>query len=302
MYTSHVEKLYNTLLYIVLSTRHTHNKASRNMEQQQVVSSTKDSESPPPKLEEQVHNLQRRISNIQTSIHLSTTALQSDVTIWEQNCLNPIRRCVRSWKTIVSMYVRDVATYEIPTPASATMKETPLKLYVLIQLSLQCGPLKGCTAGYFKRCGTRVVQISLHYLQSLIELLGPSHDDLPESAAEPIDSDDANAKYVKDQEDRRQQQEEQQEAEHQQHKYLYFTQKQYSSLLKWRNAAVKCLEEKEGISVTNNKDLEESVQDLNIKPPSKSMVKLQHRALQQQMKKKQVKTKKIEKRKKQEVA
>jgi len=57
------------------------------------------------------------------------------------------------------------------------MTNTALKIYGLIQMSLQVGPLKGSNPGYFKRCGVDVAKIAKSYLHEFIEDKDENHDE-----------------------------------------------------------------------------------------------------------------------------
>lgn len=48
------------------------------------------------------------------------------------------------------------------------IKETSLKIFVLLQLALQCGPLAGGKPGYFKRCGGAVARMVLEFLEKAV--------------------------------------------------------------------------------------------------------------------------------------
>ena len=48
-----------------------------------------------------------------------------------------------------------------------TIKEISLDIYGLVQMAMQTGPLVGSSPGYFKRCGSNVANMALHFLQSL---------------------------------------------------------------------------------------------------------------------------------------
>ena len=53
-------------------------------------------------------------------------------------------------------------------PESERSKTCALKVFGLIQLALQCGPLKGSNPGYFKRCGRDVAQMAHTFLVTSI--------------------------------------------------------------------------------------------------------------------------------------
>ena len=48
------------------------------------------------------------------------------------------------------------------------VKKTSLAVFGLLQLAVQCGPLKGGKPGYFKRCGSAVAQTTLVFLETTI--------------------------------------------------------------------------------------------------------------------------------------
>eukprot|EP00555_Chaetoceros_dichaeta_P005577 CAMPEP_0198258442 /NCGR_PEP_ID=MMETSP1447-20131203/7869_1 /TAXON_ID=420782 /ORGANISM="Chaetoceros dichaeta, Strain CCMP1751" /LENGTH=330 /DNA_ID=CAMNT_0043945563 /DNA_START=27 /DNA_END=1019 /DNA_ORIENTATION=- len=117
----------------------------------------------------ELKHLRKRITNVQQSIQLSGSALRS-TSNWEQNCLNCVRNCIGEWRAIVSFhYGSTVDSYSCCNgtvqedegnserhpmhPDSESSKATALEIYSLLQLAMQCGPLAGSNAGYFKRCG-----------------------------------------------------------------------------------------------------------------------------------------------------
>ena len=137
---------------------------------------------------EEIKHLQKRISNVRQSIQLSSTSLQLPSN-WEQNCLNSVKNCIVEWKAILSAYqpttapssfventfdhLEDDLSYDSILqhplhPDSEQSKAIALELFGLLQLSMQCGPLSGSNAGYFKRCGGAVAQTAHMFLTGCV--------------------------------------------------------------------------------------------------------------------------------------
>lgn len=125
-------------------------------------------------------HLRKRIRNVQQSIQLSGAALHSPSN-WEQNCLNCVRNCIGEWRAIVSFhYGSTVDFYSCLNgtvqedeenserhpmhPDSEPSKATALEIFGLLQLAMQCGPLAGSNAGYFKRCGGMIAHTAHTFL------------------------------------------------------------------------------------------------------------------------------------------
>ena len=128
----------------------------------------------------EMKHLRKRIHNVIESIQLGNRSLANPST-WQANVLNAVENCVEEWKAIVRHYrfvFNDEATVVPITNAGIgansdieTMtkrKETAVEVFVLVQLSMQCGPLKGSSPGYFKRCGGAVSRIALNYLDLVL--------------------------------------------------------------------------------------------------------------------------------------
>ena len=52
------------------------------------------------------------------------------------------------------------------------LHETSTKVFILLQMSMQSGPLVGSNPGYFKRCGSEVASIALDFLNDVVDLAG----------------------------------------------------------------------------------------------------------------------------------
>jgi len=164
---------------------------------------------PPPttntdtKLFRELKHLNKRIDNVQTSLQTSQLTNPSK---WKMNCLLPVRNIVKEWRSIlrfhnISLDViqrssckhdDDEEADQIPAAQirnnnsdstnsgvdnvhydDATkdlFKSTSQKVFSLIQMSMQTGPLVGSNPGYMKRCGGEVTSIALDYLNEIVDL------------------------------------------------------------------------------------------------------------------------------------
>jgi len=181
----------------------------------------------------ELKHLRKRVTNVQQSIQLCTAALRIPSN-WEENCLNSVSNCIGEWRAIVSFHGATMASHssfhgsvrvhrddepgeQHPMhPDSEYSKTTALEVFGLLQLAMQCGPLAGSNAGYFKRCGGTVALIAHTFLVKTVD-----------------------GGLVQD---------------------LRFTEKQRVAIEKWTAAAKKAVEVD--------------------KPPSKTMLKLQEKAIQ----------------------
>jgi hypothetical protein len=111
-----------------------------------------------PSLKEMKH-LQKRVKNVQESIQTSVSI--TNPTTYEQNVLNAVTNCINEWRAIAIHYNNEDLDPE-------QKKNTALAVYMLIQYSLQCGPLEGANPGYFKRCGSQVAKVVLEFLEGIV--------------------------------------------------------------------------------------------------------------------------------------
>lgn len=152
------------------------------------------------KVLEEIKHVQKRITNIQEAIQLSPTMASPEV--WKENCLNAILNCVNEWRNIVSYHgcyyshgigvmdqngnqneihnvlIDDLAnsnsqvTITNPNllmhPMNELSKETSRRVFGLIQMALQTGPLKASNPGYFKRSGAEVAKFAKDFLEGCI--------------------------------------------------------------------------------------------------------------------------------------
>ena len=138
---------------------------------------------PPWKME--IRHLVKRIRNIQESIQTGTEGIVNPTT-YQRNVLYAVENCIQEWRSILNHYhyhdgsisdsqgvVVEDATTDTTTVSeeidSETLQETGLAVFVLLQLSLQCGPLQGGSPGYFKRCGGDVAKLVLEYLNRITD-------------------------------------------------------------------------------------------------------------------------------------
>ena len=69
-----------------------------------------------------------------------------------------------------------VATAAVAVSREKLLRPVSHDLFALIQQSIQCGPLTGSQAGYFKRCGSHMAQMVYDYLTTILPTTG---DDQP---------------------------------------------------------------------------------------------------------------------------
>lgn len=108
----------------------------------------------------EMEHLQKRAQKVRESIQLSTAI--ANPTVYKQNVLNVVSKCVKEWRSIVTHHKTEV------DPDNPTTKKTSLAVFGLIQHSIQCGPLVGAKPGYFKRCGGEVARVVFEYLNSIV--------------------------------------------------------------------------------------------------------------------------------------
>jgi len=122
---------------------------------------------------QELKHLKMRVERIVNIIKLSPGSLCTPL-IWQENCVNAVGNCIHEWRTIVSFHkLTSADSNEDSRFSDATMdqiKSASLEIFMLIQQTLQVGPLSGSRPGYFKRCGSQVATIAYHFLtQSLGE-------------------------------------------------------------------------------------------------------------------------------------
>lgn len=137
----------------------------------------------------EINHLQQKIQNITRPLGISSP------NTWRTNCLNPIKNVVKQWRSILSFHSQQIKgegsedhivsncnddvvmqstndSIEQPTELQQLLHETSTKVFILIQMAMQTGPLVGSNPGYFKRCGGEVASIALEFLMSVIDLAG----------------------------------------------------------------------------------------------------------------------------------
>jgi hypothetical protein len=135
-------------------------------------------------LHKEIRHLQKRIENITLSIQASPLGISNPNT-WRTNCLNPIKNVVKEWRSILlfhsaSEIMKQGSEYEREGNnddehaelQKLLLHETSTKVFILLQMSMQSGPLVGSNPGYFKRCGGEVASIALDFLNDVIDLAG----------------------------------------------------------------------------------------------------------------------------------
>ncbi len=124
----------------------------------------------------EIKHLKRRIKNVQEiSIQTSRDAIASDLAKYQNNVLNATENCVNEWRAI-ARYYEIISDGENDDEGISSDKRTEvgLAVFLLIQLSVQSGPLSGGKPGYFKRCGAEVAKVVLEFLEEVV----PKHEEL----------------------------------------------------------------------------------------------------------------------------
>src|SRR5210317_237150 len=104
-------------------------------------------------LHKEIHHLQKRIENITLSIQASPLGISNPNT-WRTNCLNPVKNVVKEWRSILSSHsaseiMRQGSEYEREGNnddehvelQKLLLHETSTKVFILLQISMQSGPL-----------------------------------------------------------------------------------------------------------------------------------------------------------------
>lgn len=143
----------------------------------------------------EIKHVRKRIANIQESIQQSQSIVQPS--IWKDNCLNAVINCVNEWRSVVSYHGKpshialsdNSQSIEDESDFSPSMHEkrkyydesfpmhinndwslvTTLRLFGIIQMAMQSGPLKGSNPGYFKRCGVEVSSMAQEFLLAILK-------------------------------------------------------------------------------------------------------------------------------------
>ena len=150
------------------------------------LDSNSDTSSSPPsttdtdtKLFRELKHLNKRIDNVQLSLQ---TSQLTDPDKWKMNCLLPVRNVVKEWRSILRFH--NIISSDVIQRSSCKqddnvhyddatkelLKSTSQKVFSLIQMSMQTGPLVGSNPGYMKRCGGEVALIALSYLNEIVNI------------------------------------------------------------------------------------------------------------------------------------
>ena len=174
-------------------------------------------------LHKEIHHLQKRVQNITLSIQTSPLGISNPNT-WRTNCLHPIKNVVKEWRSILSFHSQEISrggreeqlqcddvvesqqqllqsnnnnnnNNTKHMELQQLLHETSTKVFILLQMAMQTGPLVGSNPGYFKRCGGEVASIALEFLTEVIGLAGvatspaAADDDNDEDHIEECDGD-----------------------------------------------------------------------------------------------------------------
>jgi len=147
-------------------------------------------------LQKEIHHLQKRIQNITLSIQTSPLGISNPNT-WRTNCLYPVKNVVKEWRSILSFHCLEIeggGSEEQVSVDVELLHETSTKVFILIQMAMQTGPLVGSNPGYFKRCGGEVASVALEFLTHVFGLAGinVASDDGDDDDEEAVDESSAN--------------------------------------------------------------------------------------------------------------
>jgi len=143
-------------------------------------------QAPPSPWRDEIQHLTRRVRNVQESIQLGTAGI-ANLNTYQKNVLDAVANVINEWRAILNHYHYVITTKTSFSPGDSPdaafanlteeheesmedkldpiiLKETALAVYMLLQLSVQCGPLAGGKPGYFKRCGGDVARVVAEYL------------------------------------------------------------------------------------------------------------------------------------------
>ena len=136
-------------------------------------------------LQKEVQHLTRRIQQLRQNWSRSKTGLII-VTTYQTNVIQAsLNIIMKEWKSILQKYYRSCTNVKdefhhlpppSPSPTTTTtvpeieslFRSTSHEIFVLIQHSVQCGPLSGSRPGYFKRCGSHVAEMVYQYLHTIL--------------------------------------------------------------------------------------------------------------------------------------
>ena len=118
----------------------------------------------------EIKHLEKRISNIQTSIQTSSGL--SNPQTWYNNCLLPVKNAVKEWRSICKYHVTSKEAPQECATHKDMINETSVQVYNLLQMAMQSGPLTGSNPGYFKRCGGECASVALVFLKEIVDLAG----------------------------------------------------------------------------------------------------------------------------------
>ena len=109
----------------------------------------------------ETRHLLDRIQHSRETIQLSAISITIPSN-YQKHVLNGVVNVCNEWKAILRYY----SEHEIDISQTA-IKSIAATLFDLIQHALQCGPLKGSKAGYWKRCGSEVASAGFSFLDSI---------------------------------------------------------------------------------------------------------------------------------------
>lgn len=161
----------------------------------------------------EICHLQTRIENVTLAIQTSRGI--ANPKIWKENVLIPVKNVLKEWRAILSFHCKqrcdsnnddnndnidgsphdDVESgrdriNEIAEAATSTPDTVPVlpldkhqqvsemypRVFSLLQMSMQTGPLVGSNPGYFKRCGGDVARMAFDFLTEVVNMADDGDD------------------------------------------------------------------------------------------------------------------------------
>jgi hypothetical protein len=118
----------------------------------------------------EVDHLLNRIRRCRETIQLADRSIHI-ISNYDKHVLRAVLNCVSEWKAILTNHMGYLQQAKVD--GTVNVKSTATAIFDLIQHALQCGPLNGSKAGYWKRCGSEVAAIGYTFLDSIV----PSTED-----------------------------------------------------------------------------------------------------------------------------
>lgn len=124
-------------------------------------------------LDKEMQILLRRIQKNRESMQLSAgTGALDRLSNYEAHVLRAVQNRVNEWKAILRHYANIFTMIQEKQTEKGALRSqlslVGLTVFEIIQYALQCGPLAGAQAGYFKRCGADVARTVQSFLKNIL--------------------------------------------------------------------------------------------------------------------------------------